>query len=105
MATYQELFDLRHNHVLLDKVTMAVIVAAETVFAELGGTTNHANRIIWAREASIKPREMAGVFMSAVLAANKSATTGNIVGAADNAIQTNVNDVIDDFANGNEVLG
>ena len=105
MATYQELFDLRRNQVLLDKVTVAVIVAAEVVFAEVGGTTNHANRIIWAREASIIPRGMAGVFMSAVLTANKTATVANIIGAADSAIQTNVDDVIDNFADGNLVFG
>ena len=105
MATYQELFDLRRNQELLDKVTVAVIVAAETIFAETGGTANHANRIVWAREASISPRAMAGVFMSAVLAANKTATVANIIGAADSAIQTNVDDVIDNFADGAKVLG
>ena len=104
MATYQELFDLRHNQVLLDKVTVAVIVAAETVFSEPGGTTNHANRVIWAREASINPRGMAFVFMSAVLAANKSAAVENIIEAPDDAIQTNVKAVINNFADGNSVV-
>ena len=105
MATYQELFDLRRNQVLLDKITVAIIVAAETIYAEDGGTVNHANRIIWAREASIKPRRMGEVFMSAVLAANKAATVTNIIGVSDAAIQTNVEDVIDNFADGNPVLG
>lgn len=105
MATYQELFDLRRNQVLLDKITVAIIVAAETVYAEPGGTTNHANRVIWAREASIKPRKMAEVFMSAVLAANKTATVANIIIASDSAIQINVDDVVDNFADGNSVLG
>ena len=104
MATYQELFDLRPNQVLLDKITVAIIVAAETVYAEAGGTANHANRIIWAREASINPRSMAKVFMSAVLAANKTATVANIIDASDAAIQTNVEDVIDNFADGTAVL-
>lgn len=105
MATYQELFDLRRNQELLDKVTVALIVAAETVFAEGGGTVNHANRLIWAREASINPRGMASVFMSAVLAANKAATVPNISGAPDATIQTNVDGVINNFADGNPVLG
>lgn len=104
MASYQELFDLRRNQELLDKVTVAMIVAAETVFAEDGGMTNHANRVVWAREASINPRGMAGVFMSAVLAANKAATVANIIDAVDSAIQTNVDDVIDNFADGTKVL-
>ena len=105
MATYEELFDLRRNQPLLDKVTVAVIVAAETVFAEDGATPNNANRLIWAREASIRPRTMAEVFMSSVLAANKAATVPNISGAPDATIQTNVDDVIDNFADGNPVLG
>ncbi len=104
MATYQELFDLRINQVLLDKVTVAVVVAAETVYAEAGGVTNHANRIIWARETMINPSGMARVFMGPVLVANKAATTANIIGATDSAIQTNVDDVIDDFADGTAVL-
>ncbi len=105
MATYQELFDLRHNQVLLDKVTVAIFVAAETIYDEAGGVTNHANRIIWAREASVKARLMAEVFMGSVLAANKTATVANIIGAADTAIQLDVDAVIDDFADGTEVLG
>lgn len=105
MASYQELFDLRRNHVLLDKITVAIIVAAETVYAEDSGEPNHVNRVIWAREASINPRGMAGVFMSAVLAANKAATVTNIIGATDSAIQTNIDGVIDNFADGNKVLG
>ncbi len=104
MATYQEIFDLRNNQVLLDKVTVAIIVAADVVFAEAGGTANHANRLLWAREASIVPRGMAGVFMSAVLAANKAATVTNIINAADAVIQTNVDATVDDFADGTAVF-
>ena len=33
MASYQDLFDLRRNQELLDKVTVAVIVATETIYA------------------------------------------------------------------------
>ncbi len=105
MATYSEIFDLRRNQILLDKVTVAIIVAAETVYAEAGGVTNHTNRLIWAREASIKPRRMAEVFMSSVLAANKDKTRANIIAATDIAIQTDVDAVIDDFADGIAVLG
>lgn len=104
MATYQELFDLRRDQVLLDKITVAVIIAADTIYNEAGGTANHANRLIWAREASKSPRAMAEVFMAAVLAANKAVAAGSISGAADTAIQTNVDDVVDNFADGSAVL-
>ena len=104
MAEYSEIFDLRRNQVVLDKVTVAIIVAVETVFAEAGGTANHANRLIWAREASVSPAPMAQVFMGLVLAANRSATVANIIGATDLAIQTNVDDTVDDFADGTAVF-
>lgn len=104
MATYQELFDLRRNQALLDKITVAVQIAAETIYAEAGGTTNHANRVIWAREATQHPRAMAEVCMSLVLAANKSNSVAQITGAADSAIQTNVDNLVDDLADGTAVL-
>ncbi len=103
MATYQDLFDLRRNQGLIDKVTTAVVIAAETIFTETSGA-NLANRQTWAREAIINPRKMAEVFMGVVLAANKSATRTSILAAADSAIQTNVDDAVDDFANGTAVL-
>lgn len=104
MATYQELFDLRRNQKILDKMTVAMFVAAETIFTEVSTTNNHVNRIIWAREASIKPGQMARVFIGTVLAANKSATVTNIIEAADVVIQINVDDAVDDFADGTAVL-
>ncbi len=100
MASYQELFDLRRNPKLLDKVTVAIIVSVETIFAEPGGTPNHANRLIWAREASIMPTQMGVIFMGPVLAANKTVTVAQITDAADTLIQTNVDDTVDDFADG-----
>ena len=42
--------------------------------------------------------------MGVVLAANRAATVANIISAADSAIQTNVDDAIDDFADGTQVL-
>lgn len=104
MATYQELFDLRQDQVLLDKITVAVIVAADTIYAEAGGTANHANRLIWAREAAQQPLAMAKVFMAAVLAANKAVAASAISGASDISIQVSVDAVVDNFANGTGVL-
>lgn len=104
MANYEELFDLRRNQMLLDKITTAIAVAADTIRTEAGGTANHANRVIWSREAAKSPHQMAGVFMTMVLAANKGASPGAISGASDTAIQTNVDAVIDYFADGQPVL-
>ena len=56
MATYSELFDLRSDSDLRNKIAVAVIIAAETIRNESGATTNNANRLIWAKEASGRPR-------------------------------------------------
>ena len=104
MATYEELFDLRRSQKLLDKVTTAIVIAADNIRTEAGGTTNHANRLIWSREAAKFPRQMAEIFMTMVLAANKGASPTAITDAPDGAIQTNVGDVVDYFADGSPVL-
>jgi len=104
MATYEELFDLRRNQELLDKITTAIVVAADGIRLEATTVPNNTNRVIWSREAVKDPRRMAEVFMAMVLAANKGATPTNIIEAGDAAIQTNVDDVINYFADGSPVL-
>jgi hypothetical protein len=109
MATYEELFDLQRNQQLLDKITVAIIVSTNTIFE--GGDAgapwdgaNHANRVIWAREAAINPRRMAEVFMANVLALNKAMTEAQIIGASDAAIQSNIDASVDSFADGTAVI-
>ena len=48
MATYTELYDLHNYTDLINKVAVACVVAAEVVHDEDPGTTNHANRLLWA---------------------------------------------------------
>ncbi len=98
MATYLELFDLQNNDDLLHKVTTAIAVAADTIRSEAAGTTNHANRLVWAEKALADPKALTDQVLWAVLAANNGATTGNIIGASDAAIQSNVDDVVDVLA-------
>lgn len=100
MATYEELFSLRNNSAIKNKVTSAVVIAAETVMNEDGGTTNHANRVIWAKGVFESPANEAGRMFWAVLAANSAASVSAIEGATDAAIQANVDDHIDLFADG-----
>ena len=100
MATYAELYDLRNDSELRNRVTTAVIIAAETIMNEPGAAANHANRLIWAKSVFANPRvEMERMFM-AILAANSGATVSAIQGATDTAIQSNVDDHIDLFADG-----
>lgn len=98
MATYDELHDLQNNNPLLEKITVAIVIAADAIRSEAAGTTNHANRLVWAKSAFADPRGIRSQVLWAVLAANKSASVTNISGASDAAIQANVDAVVDVLA-------
>ena len=100
MATYLELYTQRNQQQLLEKVTVAVVVAADAIRTEDAGTTNHANRVKWAKEALDNPVRMAERVIWLVLAANKTATMQQINDASDSAIQTAVNAVVNVLAQG-----
>jgi len=98
MASYDELYDLANNTNLLRKVTSAVAVQADVIRAESGGISNHALRLVWAKEAYEHPDEKAKQMIWAVLAANKSTTKAQIEAATDAAILANVATFVDLFA-------
>lgn len=100
MAAYTDLFNLYNDSALKNRVRVASIIAAETVMTEDGGTTNHANRLIWAKKVFQNSAFEAKRMLLAVLAANNMATIANIISATDTAIQINVDDHIDLFADG-----
>ena len=95
MATYAELFELQKNSELRNKVTVAVIVAAEAIRAEATPTVP---RLAWAKAAFENPQQEAVRMLMAILAANKSATVAQITGASDSAIQTKVDAAVAIFA-------
>ena len=100
MATYEELFNLRNDSALRNKVITACIVGAEKVMNEDGGTVNHTNRLLWAKAVFANPVSEAKRMFMAILAANKDATVVVIQAATDVAIQGNVDDHINLFADG-----
>ena len=100
MATYEELRALFAEDALRNKIEVAVIVAAETIRTEDAGTTNHANRLVWAKQAFATPRDAAEKMLMALLAANKDASASVITSATDAAIQTKVSAAVDLFADG-----
>ena len=100
MATYQELFGILNNSELRNKITVAVGVAADTIWAEDAGTENHANRLLWAKAAYENPQRAAEQIMWSVIIANRGQSVANILAAPDAAIQTNVDAVVNLFATG-----
>lgn len=98
MATYLELFSIRSEPELVEKLTVAVVVAAEAIRVDVAPPTNQVNRLKWASQVFANPSVEARSMLWAVLAANKSLTLAQITGASDAAIQTNVDAAIDVFA-------
>lgn len=95
MATYAELFAIRADNKLLDKVTVAVAVHADAIRANASATTEQK---AWAKRAFSDPKAEADKLIWAVLAANKSATVEQIEAAADATVQAAVDNVISLFA-------
>lgn len=100
MATYTELFDLRSDTNLRNRITAAVAIQADVVRLENVNTANHANRVIWAKQAFTNPEAVANQMMWGLLAINKAATVAQVQGATDASILTAVASLVDSFATG-----
>ena len=100
MATYFELLQASEHPDVNRRLRVAVIVSAEAVRSENPATTNHTNRLIWAKAVFENPDMEAKRMLWAVLAQNKDATLAQITGASDTTIQGAVDTAIDVFATG-----
>jgi hypothetical protein len=100
MATYTELRTLVNDGTLKDKVSIALLVAAEAIRNEDAGTTNHANRLKYAKKVLTDPDGNADDMLRALLAQNAAASLATITGASDATIQTAVNAAVNIFADG-----
>ena len=87
MATYSELFGLRTNTDLRNKIAVACTKKAQALVDQASPS---ADELAWANTVFSAPLAMADKIMAYVLAANSSATTSQIANATDAAIQTNV---------------
>lgn len=100
MATYTELFALRSDSDLRNRVAAACAVAAEAIRAEDGAIPNHANRLAWAADVFQRPEAEAERMLWALLAANKDTAVDQIRNASDSQIQDKVDVAVDLFATG-----
>lgn len=95
MATYAELATLMKTPgALLDKITVACIIAAEAIRTEALDTVNHPKRLKWAIMTMQNPESSGKSAIQVVLAQNASFTLTQIQSATDSAIQTAVNAAI-----------
>jgi hypothetical protein len=99
MATLNELWNLRYEtQTLRARVAAACAKAAWDILYEDPGTTNHANRLVWAADVwrdapAMADRMLWGVCSNTAVQAGGEATT-------DVDVQNAVNGLIDMFATG-----
>lgn len=98
MASYQELNELASQNVLLDRLTAATAIAAESIRNESAATPNHAARLVWARSAFSDPVGQARLLIWAVLAQNASYTSAQIRNSSDANLLSAVLAVVNIFA-------
>jgi len=98
MATYIELFDLKDNSDLHDRITVAVVKAAHSIARDETPPSNQAARLVWAAEAVSNPVPVAQKMLWVLLAAYSDMSTAQITGASDEAIQSAVDGAVDLFA-------
>lgn len=99
MATYDELLSAAGNTALLNKMRVAVIIAAEKVRVEADTVPQHAARLKWAKAVYADPLAEARRVMWSVLAQNASAPLASITGATDAIVQAAVDACVNLFAN------
>lgn len=98
MATYTEIFGLRNNSDLMNKIVVAVAVKAQSLMTT--GSVPTTAQITWANEAITNPVSKAESLFTYVLAANKSATTSQILSATDEVIQQQIDTAVDILISG-----
>lgn len=92
MATYLELYDLRADATLKNKVAVAVTIKAQTFF-DLASPT--ANQLAWAKAAIADPDGLGLQYLKYLLAKNAAATSSAIQAATDATIQTALGALVD----------
>jgi len=98
MANYDEIRGLFDDSGLTNRLTVAIVVAAESVRVEDVTTANHAERLTWAKNAFANPEPEAKRALKSLVASNKSMNITAIKTVSDTAIQSQVNTLVNMLA-------
>lgn len=99
MAGYVDTYYLMHSDGdLWRKAEVACFKAACDILNESGGTTNHANRLVWAHATLLDPAASAAEMKYSILQNATIQSAGDA--STDNDVQFVVNGLIDSFATG-----
>lgn len=96
MAAYIDLASAMSDAELLEKCKVAILIAANSVAEAMGssGPMDTANHRLWARYALDRPQDEAKKALNLIIAKFNGQVIGNITGASDSTIQTQVNAVL-----------
>lgn len=92
MASYSELYDVRSNTELLNRIVVAIVIKAQ-ILIDLATPT--AKQIGWASSVLANPKGKADELFNYVLAKNNTLTVAQINAASDSAIQNQINAAVD----------
>lgn len=98
MATYLEIYALRVDTNMIQKLTTAILVACNTVRTEASNVPFHQNRVAWAQHAIKEPEAFASKALGLLLAQNKELTVAQINAVSDANLQTAVDGLINTLA-------
>jgi hypothetical protein len=93
MATYEELFKLRQNSTLLNKITTAIAIKCKAVI----DSSAIAAQKDWARRYIQNPESLKDKIIWPMLVANKDKDVATIIGVDEAPLQTNVDNAIADI--------
>ena len=97
MASYTDLFALRNDSVLINRIAVAVTIKAQIY---VDGATPTADQLTWAGRVLNAPRPEAEKLLHYLVALNNTATIPQITGTTDAALQIAVNAGVDAFVAG-----
>jgi len=100
MSTYTEIYDLKTDSVLRNKIAVAAVIKAQKF---IDGATPTADELNWANNTLRSPVGEADKLINYLLAANNTSTKTTIIGATDSSIQTNVDKAVDALVGGGVV--
>ena len=91
MATYQEIRALINDSDLQEKLEVAISVSAD---AFMRAATPTADEVVWADKVLNGPKVEANKALISILAANASLTVAQILGATDESIQSQTDEIV-----------
>lgn len=98
MATYQQFFNAFEGNHLYHEVRTAILIASHKVMVEATATSGHAQRMAWAREASMNPDHYVSACYGLLLAAehldNPTQTQSDLRTVTDAVIQTRIDAMV-----------